>query len=356
MKYINNFEERRQRHKALFAHERVDRCCISVRAPIGGFVQELMPNDAAERELYWADKERVYRRAVREFENTYFAGDAIPTLRLNLGAAGHAGFFQGVKHEFRDSVWFFPNEAIGSDASRIIFDPSQILYQKTIEFAKYLVEKANGDFIVSMPDITGNADVLAHLIGSDNLLYDLYDEPEFIEEALKTIQKVFLGVCAECFEIYKNAGQTANSIGWLTTYCEGTHMQMQCDLSVMVSNAMFRKFFLSELREQADYFDYPLYHLDGQEQRAHLDDLLSIEKLNMIQWTSVAGQPQPIHFIDSLRKIQKAGKGLLLTVTPAEVSALLENLSSRGLYLVVKASTPEEADEVVRCAERLSHD
>ena len=40
--------------------------------------------------------------------------------------------------------------------------------------------------------------------------------------------------------------------------------------------------------------------------------------------------------------------------SPEEVPELIRNLSAKGLYLVVKASTPEEADAVVQCVEKES--
>jgi hypothetical protein len=98
--------------------------------------------------------------------------------------------------------------------------------------------------------------------------------------------------------------------------------------------------------------DYPLYHFDGIEQLRHLDSLLSIEKLAMIQWTSVVAQPPAIKHIADLKKIQAAGKGLLLNVGYEHVEALLSELSPKGLYIVTWANDEEHAERLVRMAER----
>jgi hypothetical protein len=76
----------------------------------------------------------------------------------------------------------------------------------------------------------------------------------------------------------------------------------------------------------------------------------------MIQWTHVAGQPSPVHFIPVFRKIQAAGKNLLLQTNPRDMEILMENLSSKGLYLVIQAQNKEEADFVINRVAQLTRD
>ena len=83
---------------------------------------------------------------------------------------------------------------------------------------------------------------------------------------------------------------------------------MQCDLSVMLSNPMFKEFIMPELQAQCELLEYPLYHFDGIEQLRHLDDLLSIPNLKTIQRTQVAGQGPVTDYIPALQKIQAAEK------------------------------------------------
>ena len=131
---------------------------------------------------------------------------------------------------------------------------------------------------------------------------------------------------------------------------------MQSDISVMLSPESFKGFVLPELVEQSNHLDYPLYHIDGYQQTRYLDMLCSIENLKMIQWTNVAGQPSPVHFIPTFKKIQEAGKGLLLHANIKDLETLMENLSSKGLYLVVNARDREEADYAMKKIAQLTHD
>ena len=118
---------------------------------------------------------------------------------------------------------------------------------------------------------------------------------------------------------------------------------------------MYERFILPELNDVCDFLDYSVYHFDGQEQIRHLDALLSIKKLRAIQWTHVAGQPKPSMFIPVLKKIQQAGKNLILIPTADEVPVLLDNLSSRGLHLLIAdVTTVEEAQDLMALIKKRS--
>ena len=75
----------------------------------------------------------------------------------------------------------------------------------------------------------------------------------------------------------------------------------------------------------------------------------------MIQWVPVAGQPPITNYFKEMRKIQAAGKGLVLQVKKQELAAVLENLSPKGLMIIVMdAESKEEADEILKYTEKHS--
>ena len=47
---------------------------------------------------------------------------------------------------------------------------------------------------------------------------------------------------------------------------------------------------------------------------------------------------------------------MLIIVSPDQIRPLMENLSSKRLYLVTSVGTREEADAVIREVSRLTHD
>ena len=351
MRYKQDWDMAKKRLTAFWDRDILDRCCISVKVP--GQAAQAMPQTDAERLRHWTDPEYIIRRNRAAMEHTYYGGEAFPCIFVNLGAAGHAGFFKGEKHYFGDSVWFFPSL---TDIDALEFDENGFMYQKTLELARAFAQDSGGDYMVSMPDTTGNADALAHLMGSEELLPAMLEDPEAVARALQKIETVYERTMREVYDIVRGVNEGGSCVDWLSTWAPGFHAQMQCDLSVMISNPLFREFILPELQTQCRFLQYPLYHLDGAEQIRHLDDLLSIPELRAIQWTQVAGQPPCTQYLPELKRIQAAGKNLVILVEPKQVEVLLENLSSRGLLLVTTVPTVEDAEALLRQAEKLTHD
>lgn len=361
MQYSKNWETSKKRYEAFWQGELLDRCCVAVTAPLRPAppLPDYTPEEVLAR---WTDGEWLYEKWTTRFANTYFAGDAFPNLWLNLGPSGHAAYCKDARFQmaqqgkgaFSCTAWYTPSiQSWAADFPR--FDAQSLMYRKTLELAEYLAGRSKGDFMVSMPDISGNLDALAHLRGSEALLMDMLDDPEEVLRAGQTMQDIWKTTVAE---VYKRVAQNnggASSIGWMQIWAPGVTAQLQCDLSVMLSREMFVQLAMPELRQQCDYLPYPLYHFDGQEQRRHLDALLSLDKLRVIQWTSVDGQPSPVAFLPELRRMQQAGKSLYFVLKPQEVQPIMEGLSSKGLHFAVTAANPQEADDIVRLVERLTH-
>ena len=357
MRYKEDWEKSKKRFEALWNREIIDRCCISITAPRdpAKIEPEILPDNPEDWLKYRTDGELILKKRLFEFENTYFGGESFPQIFLNLGAAGHAGFFKGAKYYIENTVWFFPSIEELQERS-LQFDENSMLYRKTIELAEYYTRESKGDFFVSMPDISGNADALAHLMGSENLMVDMIRNKVEVHRALGKIQDVWLKTSEEIFRITHKNNDGGSTIGWLSTWAPGRHGQMQSDMCVMISPPMFEEFIMPELKAQTQWMDRSTYHFDGMDQLKHLDQLLSLDRLDMIQWTAVAGQPSPLKFIDAFRKIQAAGKCLLLWVNPEDIKFLMEQLSSKGLYLISSASSQKEADSIISMVESMTHD
>ncbi|MBD3376568.1 hypothetical protein GF406_16145 [candidate division KSB1 bacterium] len=79
----------------------------------------------------------------------------------------------------------------------------------------------------------------------------------------------------------------------------------------------------------------------------------------MIQWTHVKGQSSPVEYIPILKRIQQAGKAILVRVNHIQdIEPLMKELSSRGLYIYVEPtlSSRQQAKEVVKWVEKWTHD
>lgn len=359
MEFMENWEKTKERFDAFWQGELLDRCMIAVCAPrkTGWKSAYPFPDDPKEQESWWLDGEYVFKRQWEYINNTAYFGDAFPHLTLNTGTAGQIVKLKGVKCSYApETVWFEP-VIHDIEYDKIAIDNNSWLYRKTIELAKYLSGEARGRVLVTKPDAGGNLDALAHMRGSENLLMDLLSEPEWVHASLETIQTAWESFMDECFEITKNNNEGAGAIGWMNLWAGGKLCHIQSDFSVMISSELFDEFVKPELLAQAAWGVRSIYHVDGQEQIRHLDTILSIDSLDAIQWTSVAGQPSPVEFIPQLKRIQAAGKRLVVYPgTANEIQILLTELSSKGLLLSFNANSSDEAQYAIKLAEKLSHE
>ena len=360
MKYVADWDKTQKRFEAFWECELVDRCCISIQAPRyseKGYDQIELPEKYEDRIAYWTDGENILSRHIRLHESTYFAGDAFPTITLNFGPSGHAGFYKDMKFQFEDSVWFFPLD-IDWEAhdSALVFDQNSFLYNSMINVAKYLADNNRDRYIIGNPHFSGDGDALAHLRGSQNFMVDLATQAPYIHPIMQNLQETWFRAYDAVHEIIKYANHNITAVSSFRVMGQGRVASTQCDLACMISNGQYEEYFLPYLKKQLAYVDKGFYHLDGCEQLRHLDSLLSIQELKAIQWQVVEGQPSPVHFISELKKIQAAGKGIILFVKDDELEPIMSELSSKGLFLSMNACSQQHADEIIKLVETLTHE
>lgn len=296
---------------------------------------------------YFTDPHLIFERDMRTFASTYFAGDALPITHFNLGATGHTAFLRGALYELRDSLWIHQSiQELKSFEPQL--DEQSPLYTAEMNILRFYEEiTTGGAFLVGNPDNAGVMDALSLLRG-DELMCDMYDEPDEVLRVLAKIEDIWEVVVDRVLEklLRINGGRTC--VGWLHTTAPGRLAQMQCDVSAMISPSMFERFCMPELARQCEILEHPLYHLDGVEQVRFLDQLLSLERLETIQWTCVAGQPSPLESIDALKRIQRACKRLIIICQKQEAPLLLARLDEGPILLHIEAGSPQEADALVR--------
>ena len=124
-------------------------------------------------------------------------------------------------------------------------------------------------------------DTLSILLGSERLLLAMASEPEKVKAALGKLMPYGKVIYDRLYSITNPVNN--GSIDWMGLWCRKV-LTTQCDLSVMISPQMFDEFVKDDLQSTYDYVDYGIYHLDGKEEIRHLDILLSMDKIKLIQW------------------------------------------------------------------------
>jgi hypothetical protein len=357
MKYKEDIDIVRKRLYAFWDREIIDRACISVVAPkrpgdpISMFENpEKLQDKPEELRKYWEDPETIYKNNIARLERTFLGGETLPVVFQNYGTSGHCNYFGAVPTYGNDTIWF---DHVWKDLSEARTAYTEVRLKKHLEIARYLTENAKDNFYVAMPDHTGTIDSIGHLYGTENMLIAMLEEPELVKEAISIVNEGWIKVN----DLFYNISREHNQGGvhaWMHLLAPGRLQHMQCDMSVMFSSDIYGEFVVDELKKQMEWLDYPVYHFDGIEQEKHLIHLLKLEKLKAIQWTYVAGQPSASHYLHILKRIQEAGKSLIIMAPPTDVPILLEHLSARGLYIHTETKTKEEAEYLITYTEKHS--
>ena len=266
-------------------------------------------------------------------ENIDFLGDLIPCFAPDFGPNQFAAFYGADLKFSEDSKHTSWVEPIIDDWNKFLplkFNPKNETFQKLLDYIRFVANDSKGKYLVCDIDKHSNIDTLLALRGAEKLCMDLYDRPEIIEKAMLDLRKDFPEICEY---IYK-AGVDNNGIGTTNwgVYSEKKFGIVQADFICMMSPAMFRKFVLPAIEEEIEYYDYSYFHLDGPGALKHIDDILSIKKLRILQWVPGDGQKPNFQWLDVLKKAQKAGKAVTVfgngqePLTPEIVKRLHQEL------------------------------
>ena len=199
-------------------------------------------------------------------------------------------------------------------------------------------------------------DVLASIRGNDSVLMDMMLDPDGLEEQVRTVNEIYFDVFDQLYDIIREGDEMA--FCYFSIWAPGKCSKFQSDISVMISEADFRRFVQPYLREQCRRIPYSLYHLDGVDAIRHLDAVLEIEELKAVQWTPGYGQPQggnPCWF-DMYHKIKAAGKSVMpCWVMLDELKPLLDEVGPEGLNIEMDVQTEAEFEQALRIAEAYNY-
>lgn len=350
MLYGRNWDRVQQRYAAWLAGEN-DTPLVQARAPRGpqthGFTGWNFVHDMRRPE-----------RAFEAFEcccrQTYFAGDSVPNLFINLGPGIPAVYLGCSVQIMPDTVWFHDAGMSWEQILATRLDENETWWKYTLEIYRMAAEYARGKYLVSATDINAVMNILGSLRGTMKLLVDCVEEPSQLRRATEHIQRIW----QQCYDRIHDLVQPfqRGMSNWMNIWGPGRFADVQCDFSAMISPRMFEEFALPHLRQECRNLDWSIYHWDGPGQIPHLDLLLEIPELTGIQWVPGAGNPgtgSPKWF-DLYRRIQAAGKRLVLQgMDKSDIQGVVEALQPRGLLIeAIGCQSPQEADELVRSVER----
>lgn len=214
--------------------------------------------------------------------------------------------------EMPGTVWFEPCLS-GPQPPCLSVARDNFYWNFTCQAHRATREHSTGRFLQQYPDLIEGLDTLAAMRGSQELLTDLLDRPEWVRDCLRQITDRYF----YCYDVLYDLVRDEVGGSYFWAWAPGRMVKLQCDFSAMISPAMFSDLMVPVLTEMTERIPYSMYHLDGPEAIRHLDALLAIPGLGMIQWTPGAGEPftDDPHWWPLYRRVLDGGKKLFIWAT-----------------------------------------
>ena len=292
-------------------------------------------------------------QGIRGHVNSHCLGESIPSVSPDLAPNCLALFLGCPGTEAAGSVWCGPTidpDAPESAVFEVREDNKYLDF--SVRLGKEFQRLGAGKFLVEFPDFIEGLDTLAAMRDTQRLLLDLVERPGWVHESLAKISQCWKQVYDLYYEFTKD--ETGGSSFW--AWAPGKMVKLQCDFSAMIGPEMFGEFMVPVLEDLTRFTDYSMYHWDGPGALPHLDHLLGLEALDMIQWTPGSGAPQLADpgWFPMYHRIVEAGKKVILLGIPTDSMPVMKKEFGRKLkdfMINLGFDTPAEAEEGIKRAE-----
>ncbi len=351
LEYKPDAEMARQRMAAWWEQEIVDRPAILLTAPKPNPKPLPQTTHATLRER-WMDIDYQVECADITAANTYWAGDGLPMYMPNLGPEVLTACYGAELNFTEDTSWSVPILHDWADIPRLRIDPQNTYLRCILEMTRRACEVGRGKWVTGITDIHPGADLAASFRDPQQLAVDLAQKPDCVRALLNRIYTAFFDFYEMNDAVIRASGQTITT-SWLPLYVEGQRYYIpSSDFSIMVSNAMYKEFFLPELLAEMEWLDRSIYHLDGPGALRHLDTLLEIDNLDAIQYVYGDGAKPASRWMDVYKRIQACGKGMYIAAEPWELCLFMDNLNPEGVMFHIAAGSVDEADAILKMISR----
>jgi len=297
----------------------------------------------------WLDVEFQVRTFLSLVASTEFRGETFPVFWPNLSALAY-NLFLGQEAVFDDmTAWVRP---CVDDLHNLpdLCVRREGRYFKTVEaLTRRALDCADGRFMVGYTDMYTGVDCAAALRGAEALCLDLLIAPGQVHTLMDRTLSEYADVYGYFDNMLKRHDQP--SATWINLPSFETFNVLGCDFAVNISKDHFDEFCMPILRKEAALFVHNVFHVDGPGVAKNIDSILTLPNLIAIQWAQGHGENRQIlQWVPLIRKIQEAGKSVIVDLQPHELDAFCGQVDPVGVMLWVSAEPADQPDILARVA------
>jgi len=344
-----DFEQAMQRLEAWFAHDMIDRPPVRFSQHNADFAgaHSLAGRTWPDLRARWFDAEFQVDYFLESIRGRRFYAETFPVFSPNLGPNVFAAFHGGELDYGEVTSWIDHPVHDWDDMQRLQFRRDNVYYQGIEDLTRVALQKCAGKFLVGYTDLHGSLDCAADWRNPEVLCLDLLDCPEKVHELVALADQSFLPLFDHYDAVLKAHGQL--SVTWIAIPARGKFHVSSCDFTSMISQAAFDEFFLPSLLREVKHMTHNVFHLDGKGMLRHLDRLLAVPEIHGIQWVHGVGDDAPImQWLPVIKKIQAAGKGVIVDLQLHELEGFIAATRPEGLYLCIPAPETLQPDILKR--------
>lgn len=337
--------EAAQRYEAYYAGQIIDRPLVQVTAPRNPQFRDWY--SPTYRDTVYGDMDTVLDRVLESAENTYYGGEAVPAFYPSFGPDAVA-VFCGAELRWNDTSgdtnWSVPFVESWEQSLPLCLREDHPLWQRQLEFYRLAAQRLEGKMLLRCLDWHTNMDLLAAVRGPERLCLDLVEQPEMVAEAMKSARTLF----PKLWNAVVEAGRMRERGFCNALYSMHSADILQCDFGAMISPAMFRRYALPALEEEAAIVKNVYYHWDGPSQLIHEDLLCGSQGIYTLQFQMGAGHGDPIDWLDLYQRVQSKGKAVHFWGSPDELKAAHQHLRPEKVLYTTEVGSVKEAEDLLR--------
>ena len=328
-----------QRHEAWWSQQSIGRPIFFGSVNSNAYRQVDRGLDLLDDAGAWLDAK------LADMRTEHRVGDALPTVRVDLGPAA-LGPLMGARAESgANTVWTHATmDDQWSNCPDWLLHDDNLWWRRLQVLTERAAEHAAGQYLVCAPDIGGASDTLLNMRGPESICIDTLEQPQRIVDAMDAIFPTWWRAFTFLYE--RTLARNAGLVQWLGLWSSRPYVIPTCDLNFLLGPAEFESLCLPDIARIAQAAGRAVFHLDGPQAAGHIDALLTLPQLQAIQFTPGESTPSALAWVDMFRKIQEAGKSVLVVCPPDELIELCRQLPEPGLAILTFADDAPQLDEL----------